>query len=268
MSKKHFKNRIRILNDYQATKDPNFRNFPLGTDRSWNYSHTKNTFIYIHDEPSRTTVSFKAFLTDFSIDINYNLEENAEQLDGVSYYDKYPGFKYNIGLQVPAVSLNDAKVNSARIEAMMTMVSPTWVNPANPFEELKYVVLGNLVQNGKITEFMNFDQGIEIAKYGVPCFINKFKYDIDVETGFFESYEDDNIKLFPKNYKISLELFASTQTQKFKENFGARRTIEYEAVLANTSLYMDEVSAEHGEISKKRSWPFGVSVTPLVGQET
>ena len=26
MSNKHYKNRIRILNDYQATKDPNFKN--------------------------------------------------------------------------------------------------------------------------------------------------------------------------------------------------------------------------------------------------
>ena len=69
MSKKHFKNRIRVLNDHQATKDPNFKNLPLGTDRSWNYGHAKNMFVYIADLNSQITVSFKAFLTSYAMDV-------------------------------------------------------------------------------------------------------------------------------------------------------------------------------------------------------
>ena len=48
---------IPILNEYQATRDTNFRGFRLGTDRSYNYSHEKESFLVIADAFSEMAVS-------------------------------------------------------------------------------------------------------------------------------------------------------------------------------------------------------------------
>ena len=251
---KYYENRIRILNDHQATKDPNHPNFPLGTDRTWNYSHTKNTFLYVYDVYSGISVGLKAFLTDFAIDVNYNLQEDGEQIEGVTFYDGQPGFKYSVGLQLPAASLNDAKVNSSRIEALITMMGPS-ENYDLPQYETKYVLLGNLIQNGRYKRDIKITNAKKITDYGLPCYIIKFKYDIDVEMGFFEDYTN-NFKLYPKNYKFNLEMFGTTTTKKIGD-------YQFEAVLANTNYYDGSKPDSHGEISDDRSWPFGVSVNTL-----
>lgn len=260
MSKKHYKNRIRILNDYQATKDPNFKNFPLGTDRTWNYSHTKNTFLYVYDDFQKISVSFKAFLTSFTMDVEYNAVEDGEQIDGTTFYDGQPGFKYSVGLEVPAISVNDARVNSARIEALMTMVQNS-VGYEQAYEEKKRVLLGNLIQNGKYNKDIKITKRQQIVDYGLPCYIVNFKYDIDVDMGFFEDNTDGNIKLYPKNYKFNLELFGTSAETKLSSDSDAT----FQAVLANTNVYTGEKKADHGEIDAKRGWPFGASVISLIG---
>ena len=255
---KHYENRIRILNDYQATKDPNFPNFPLGTDRTWNYGHAKNTFLYVIDMFSEVSVSFKAFVTNFSIDINYNLKEDSEQLDGTTFYDGQPGFKYSVSLQVPAPSLNDARVNSSRIEALITMINPVY-GYSEPQYEPKYVLLGNLIQNGRYQKHRNITKSSEIFNYGLPCYINNFKYEIDTEMGFFEDNTSSNFKLYPKNYKFNLELFATTVEREVDGYV-------FQGVLANTNGVRGNKSDQHGEIANERAWPFGVSTIKLIGE--
>ena len=264
MSNKHYKNRIRILNDYQATKDPNFKDFPLGTDRTWNYSHTKNTFLYVYDFYSEISVSFKAFVTSFSMDVSYNIKEDKEQIDGTTFYSGQPGFKYSIGLEVPAVSHNDARVNSSRIESMITMVGPT-IDTREPLKEEKFVLLGNLVQNGRYNKDLKITTGKQIMEYGLPCFILNFKYDVDVDMGFFEDYSDGDYKMYPKNYKFNLELF-STSIEKVHKNSGGGETI-LRAVLANTNQRIGDTTLKHGEIDDKRGWPFGASTISLISEE-
>ena len=247
MGKKHFKNRIRVLNDHQATKDPNFSKLPLGTDRSWNYGHAKNMFVYIADQNSEITVGFKAFLTSYSIDITYNIETSDDQLEGKSFYDTAPGFKYKVALDVPAISLNDAKVNSSRIEALAVMMQKSR-GIVGESEEKKYVLMGNLVQNGNYIKHKSITKFKDVQNKGVPCYINKFKYDIDVEMGFFE----DGNKLWPKNYKFDLEILATTMPISVDG-------VIVEGVLANSNGATTS-RFSHREISKYRSWPFGVKL--------
>ena len=201
---KKFQSRFKILNEFQASKDLN-----LGTDYSFNYATDKGIMLYIHDPKLDSSISFKSFLKDFSISQTIK-NEDAEQVDGGVLRDLVGvGIVYNFTLQVPALSVNDARLNISRFEELDRMVSNNFGvvgNTAVEAERVRYVLLANLVHNGKYTKKYEITTGNQIIDYGLPCYFYSSNYTIDTEMGYFE-YKN---KLWPKAYDIKFSLIAKT----------------------------------------------------------
>ena len=115
---KKFNGKFQVLNDFQASKDLN-----LGTDYSFNYATDKGIMLYIYDPKLECSISFKSFLKDFSISQTIK-NEDADQVDGGVLRDLVGvGIVYSFTLQVPALSVNDARLNISRFEELDRMVS-------------------------------------------------------------------------------------------------------------------------------------------------
>ena len=163
---KKFQSSFKVLNEFQASKDLN-----LGTDYSFNYATDKGIMLYIHDPKLNSSISFKSFLKDFSISQTIK-NEDAEQVDGGVLRDLVGvGIVYNFTLQVPALSVNDARLNLARFEELDRMVSNNFGrvgNAAVEAERVRYVLLANLVNNGKYTKKHEITEEGDILEYGLP----------------------------------------------------------------------------------------------------
>ncbi len=231
---KKFQSRFKILNEFQASKDLN-----LGTDYSFNYATDKGIMLYIHDPKLNSSISFKSFLKDFSISQTIK-NEDAEQVDGGVLRDLVGvGIVYNFTLQVPALSVNDARLNISRFEELDRMVSNNFGivgQTAVESERVRYVLLANLVNNGKYTKQHEITERQQIIEYGLPCYFYSSNYTIDTEMGYFE-YKN---KLWPKAYDIKFSLIAKTakdRGNKIGRGFNASGTLPR---MANSA------------------WPFGV----------
>ena len=99
-----------------------------GTDGSPLYVKNKaGNFIIAHSN-SATVISLKAFLSSYSIDIEYGVDEDEDgKRTRVKEFipTKGPVFSYSIGLQLVAHSLTEAKLNLARINEINKMMRQT-----------------------------------------------------------------------------------------------------------------------------------------------
>lgn len=231
--------KFKILNDYQAGS-LNGKAFRLGADYSFDYVDDKGIMLYIYDEHLNSTVSFKTFLKDFSISFNIKAKDekavDGGKNTGISDFE----MAYNFNLDIPALSVNDARVNAARLEEVDRMITSNFISEGTRVmtsENVRYVLMSNLIHNGKYVEKKSIQSGKDVFKYGVPCYTNSFNYTIDTELGYFEYFN----KLFPKSYTATFSLIAQageTEMGKFLIA-GFERSGDY---------YKKDI----------RTWPFGV----------
>tara|TARA_Y100000592_G_scaffold15311_1_gene22308 strand:- start:17138 stop:17884 length:747 start_codon:yes stop_codon:yes gene_type:complete len=208
MATNTYKDQIKVLNWYQASP---IRNFPLGTDRSFNHSYYTNSLLYIGDMQSRVTVAFKAFIEKFNIKLSIEQEEKKLN-EGAVITAKNLGFTYNLDFKIPSISVDDALVNSTRVEMLerglerlnrgMADEGATASSDFLPSDNRKVVLMGNLIQNGNYQKKHRMADFDDLLKYGLQCYYTKVSYEPENELGYFE-YED---KIWPKSYSLSLEL--------------------------------------------------------------
>lgn len=264
-----YKDQIPILVNYQGTHDPyNNPNLALGTDYSNTYSRNKSCLLYVADEYSQIAVGLKAFLKSFSISLKIE-HSDTQLIEGKKHNVENLGFTYSLEVVMPAVSVNDARVNADRLEMLEIILqgqSPTNntgstgetipttnVGSSNvilqavqnlgqqtniPRDYKKFVLLSNLINNGKYTNKKSIETFENIKNYGLPCYIQGISYNAIVESGFFE-YDR---KLWPKEYSLKLELTVLT---KYENKF-----------LCN--VFNDDGTLQE-EYTTNGSWPFGVN---------
>ena len=248
---------IPLLNEYQYTSDTNFKNFPLGTDYSHDYSHDKEAYFMIADSNSQMTISLKAFIKDFSIGFSYE-HVDAEPIGGVLLEAKSAAFTYDISLDVPSISVDDAMVNAARMDAIMIMMDKTLPQTSNTesaprssgqTDEQKLVLLSNLIHNGNYTKKTAIRNYKELNKYALRCYMQKFSFKPNLEMGFFEYSTFGDSKLFPKVYEVSFNLIVKPQFS-IKDSDKSKRVI---------SSFKVDGGIDEREFTKTGTWPFGVS---------
>lgn len=246
-----YKDNIPILVNYQGAHDPNFPSFPLGTEYSHNYSDNKGIFFYIYDKNMDLAIGLKAFITDFSINTQFE-EETIKDPQADVKKVKGIGVSYKVILNVPAISANDARVNLSRMEALDTMINKSTAKgkDATPSVELKYILLSNLIHNGKYTSKIDVTTAATIKKYGLACYLNDLTYTAETDMGFFE-YKS---KLWPKVFSLSLEFMASHLYPQ---------AISGNPPFQPPSKNLIKSFEDNGTISDKEAfngkWPFGIS---------
>ncbi len=256
---------IRILNNYQGTRDPdNGRNFRLGTDYSNTHTREKGCMLYIGDVVSGTSIALKAFLSTFSISLKIK-HADKELSEGKKHSVKSLGFTYSMEVLIPSLSINDARVNATRLEMLEIMLPSTAYAKTNASnnnltreqilandrntslgdstvvseDQRKVVLLSNLINNGKYTNKKDITKFEDLETYGLECYFESISYSVNIDMGFFES---DN-KLWPKEYSLKLDLIVPTSTKdkSLIKVFNSNGTIDSD------------------ELNSNGSWPFGVA---------
>tara|TARA_R100000030_G_scaffold1627_2_gene1448 strand:+ start:2815 stop:3624 length:810 start_codon:yes stop_codon:yes gene_type:complete len=267
-----YKSDVPILVNYQGAHDSNFPSFPLGTERSHNYSEAKGVFLYIYDDNAEYAVGLKAFLTDFSIDFTFDTEEVESGISSTTRV-KSLGIKYNVGITLPAISLNDARVNTARIDGLQNMINKVKrENQGQQIEsiELQYILLSNLINNGDYSKLIDVKQSSTIIEYGIPGYITEFNANIEDDMGYFEF----DGRLWPKVYSISFVIIVQTivpeedsdQTKLIVDSY-IPDTIESQTIPLlpgemGPPMTQETVTSAKINPSEKAGgkWPFGVKI--------
>ena len=196
-----------------------------GVDGSSQYANRKHAHFSAIDLSTNESVSFKAFITSFSIVADHQSDEDSG--DGnKEKYKKTSKFSYNIDLEVPSHSTNEARNNLAKFAILEKFISISSgqraaqlnVGQSVVFPKIGYA-LSNLIQNGKFRLGDNFDEsGVNHDKVilGMQPSIN---FSPDLESGFYEF----NNKLIAKSYKLSLkiDLILNSYLGTFLNGFGS-----------------------------------------------
>jgi hypothetical protein len=163
--------------------------------------------------------------------------EDQSLVHGKKHNIKGLGFSYSFEVVLPAISLNDAKINTARLEMLEIMITPSNLRTENtpreaatnrsaaglladaknaqkkagggtkstnkiPAEERQVVLLANLINNGLYRSKCSIKTFDDLDLYGVSCYIDKLSYLATPEMGFFES----SSKLWPKEWTLKVDL--------------------------------------------------------------
>lgn len=242
-----YKDNIPILVNYQGAHDSNFPSFPLGTEYSHNYSADKHIYLYVYNDSLATAVGLKAFLKNFNINFQFEKNEIKTRVGTIEQV-KSVGLTYKFGLDLPAISANDARVNAARLDTLSLFIGKT-ITGTNAIgtEELSYYLLGNLINNGKYNKKLDIKTANDIKKYAVQGFMKNFSYEIDTEMGFFE-YDG---KLWPKNYTFDLELTVKPKIET-DQTEGVEKKL-FDSFQTNGAISSDELNSNG-------AFPFGVNI--------
>ena len=84
-----------------------------------------DNILYIMLVPLERTVVFKAFLDSFSINLTKEVDKLEEADKDASLIREYSGqVTYDITINVPAHSVNEAKNNVAKLEELQKLIAP------------------------------------------------------------------------------------------------------------------------------------------------
>lgn len=220
----------------------------LGNDRSYDYAKSKSLIIYFYsqaDSKNISVISFKAFLESFSIDFSVEYSDDDTTEEKVSDPKDF-SISYKIKLNVPSISVNDARVNAGRLEELINLIKPVYSDlngelvAMNTGEDTR-VLMSNLIHNGSYKEEHDIDQPSLVKKYGLRCFIDSVSYEADVEMGSFD-YGDFGERLFYKSYSVNLSL------KVFLPDDAQIGNKKYLIGFDKTGYSSDDI----------KSWPFGV----------
>ena len=236
-----FYDKISLLNRFVAAGSPEYL---LGTDRAYEYSNQKGMVLHIADSSVQRTVSFLAFIKSFKISTVIKMKETEAPFVKVKESERI-GITYDISLDVPAMSINDARLNLARLEELNLFMSPLDLESGGDYlgsDDPKYVLLGNLIHNGSYKSKRTISNYKHVRKFGLPCYFNEIDFTPDVSMGFFE-FKD---RLFPKVYSFKLKLLVKPN---FTESDGQQEAKYLALALQENGTHAD------GDV---KTWPFGV----------
>lgn len=208
--------------------DPNSRG--TGSDTT-----DKSHILYIGSAPLERVVGFKAFIESFKINLQKEKEIVSPNNQNRSYIKEKEGsLSYNLSLNVPAHSTNEAVNNMAKIEELQrlivmpdagwTVAASTATNSdgtrtdsissigvsslSNTTLPLFYVFFKNLINSGAAFTSDKIYDFKDLMKKGFTCYIENIKYDPDVDAGYFKLNGD----FYPRNIKLSLSLIYESET--------------------------------------------------------
>jgi hypothetical protein len=181
------------------------REFKHGTPEELVLANKKHYYIDFYHVPTRRSIQFKAYLTDFSD--KFSSEWNSEDVYG--RMDPIVAFKgtkrtISLGWDVPASSLAEAQENMQSCSLLFNMLYPVYSdnNPgavvsAPPLFRVRFA---NLIHDG--TKPTNAIGSAETS--GIVCNVNGFEYSPDMDDGWFEPAEVGVV--YPQSIKLSCEL--------------------------------------------------------------
>ncbi len=226
----------------------------VGNDGSTSYTKNKKVAFYFYHGNSRNLITFKPFIDSISYKIQY--EEGEEILKRVDGYLKKDRIKssigYSISLNLPAHSVNEAKLNLSKINQLKQhqfsnysgFMSATAVYMGTYddlyMRNMTLIFMSNIISNGNYTSSKHLSSHKEMLKYGVPGLIKDVKVDFQKDLGFFE--EDGNI--YPKLIKVSFDL--DVYVEQVKKNSNKRLFTPY----TRPGAYQHDDS---------KYWPFGIT---------
>ena len=215
-------------------------------DGSGDYTKNKKVAFHIYHANSRNVITFKPFLTSLSYKIQYQEgEEIIKRIDGYLKRDTPKAdISYSIALDIPSASLEEAKLNLAKInqlkEFQFSLKTPSGnvKDMSHWLANAKFVYLSNLIQNGRTTKGKKISSWNKMIENGLPGLTKDIKIDIKKELGFFE----EKGILYPKYVTVSFDLIV---------------LVEQVFIYSKKRLYTPyKASSYYGNDS--RYWPFGV----------
>lgn len=165
------------------------KGFSFGDD-SDNLANSRLQFIEFYHIPSDKTVSFKAFLTEFSdgYDSDWSDEDVMGRMDSISTF-KRTKRSIMLGWDVPSSCIEEAILNLERVSLLLTMLYPDYEEldggasrmKTSPLFKLRFM---NLIQNVN-------SPGLTAKDGGLLGKVDGFIYEPDIEQGFFDSLQPE-----------------------------------------------------------------------------
>ena len=235
-----------------------------GVDGSSQYANQKHAHFSIIDLRNKESVSFKAFLSSFSINVDHGYDD--EKSEGPKErYKKASLFSYSLELDVPSHSVNEARNNLAKFSAferLITIGSNEITERRQAGEGLIYpdlaFAMANLIQDGTFRLGDSYDRsGVNHDK---PIFgiVKSLSFNPSLDDGFYEF----NNKIIAKHYKLSIkiDLLLRSTYGIFINGFDDAGHYTEDA---STQLKEDEENSV-SNLNNAAYWPFGI----IVGDES
>jgi hypothetical protein len=236
-----------------------------GVDGSSQYANRKHAFFSVIDIDSKESVSFKCFIESFKISSDNQFDEDKTEGDNTSYKIQSV-FSYDLVLDVPAHSTNEARNNLAKFAALERLISLNADQVTKIKNGIKNIgtpakaivrpnlnfAMANLIQDGKF--FLNTNVDEVNHDKGIPGVLKGISFNPSMDMGFFEF---DN-KIIAKHYQLSLKIDCILQSEYgfFLNGFNTNGNISEISQDAETNLNDDEQLQKAYESSNY--WPFGL----------
>ena len=207
------------------------------------YANRINGVIYILDRTSMRFVLFKAFLTDFSL----NITPKVELTDSIFAVDPFmsrgqTSFSYAFTLNIPAESVSEAVDNTAKLQELYRYVG-TLGNLSSAYitndthksydKSIESVVyFSNLINNCSLDAgLVDRDSDLaaeEIRDRGISGVIKSLEFKPNLEDGVFEARKqglnvgtvaEDGAGLLAKNYELKIELFMTNSHESLDKSW-------------------------------------------------
>jgi hypothetical protein len=226
-----------------------------GTDGSSEYLKSRQIRFIIGSHNTGTTVSFKPFVTKYSIALSSQFIDQTKDYLNLPEEKIYTtdsiGFEVSVSLDILAHSVNEALVNIKRINELDKIYKSVEHNPSVGtkflLKNMLYVSLSNLLTATTGGDIPDKDT---LKDVGVPCFMETFSFSIDKDLGMFE-YAGDLLpnkasiyiggisnKFFMtfKPFLNSFDWGYSYQGMKIKEVTNVGGGIQYDGSNAKTKI--------------------------------
>tara|TARA_Y100000296_G_C5150484_1_gene246136 strand:+ start:441 stop:1322 length:882 start_codon:yes stop_codon:yes gene_type:complete len=174
---------------------------------------SKKLYIDFYHTPSRNSIAFKAFITEYSetYEVNYEEQEAFGRIDAFAKY-KSTRRRVSLGWETVAASFEEAQVNMLRCTELIQMMYPSYQNfktstditftsdnPVIASEPLFRVRFANWLVDPSIGSDSGPGAFTPAEFGGVWCRITNFQYSPDLEKGSF----DTATGVYPKVIKLS-----------------------------------------------------------------
>jgi len=174
---------------------------------------SKKLYIDFYHTPSRNSIAFKAFITEYSetYEVNYEEQEAFGRIDAFAKY-KSTRRRVSLGWETVAASFEEAQVNMHRCTELIQMMYPSYQNfktsngitlasdnPVIASEPLFRVRFANWLVDPSKGSKEGPGAFVPADTTGVWCRITNFQYSPDLEKGSFDTAKG----VYPKVIKLS-----------------------------------------------------------------